>query len=116
MHTRREKFAKDIFIYISDICQNQLSDNEVVENRVFDVLGISKKDLQIILKKIVVALPDYIFLPQLPDLYNEVLGYLSVEYVLFQCQEDVEDPYFVDDLINFIYETVNTINQNYNYH
>jgi len=116
MNDKKEKFAKEIFHYVSKICQDQLSNHEVQDDRVFDALGISKKDLQTILKKIVVALPDYIFLSQLPDLYNEVSEYLAREYILFQCQEDIGDPYFADNLVNFIYGINNTINQNYNYH
>ena len=115
MNARKEKFVTDIFDYIANICQNQPSDYEVADDRVFDVLGIGKKDLKTILKKIVVALPDYIFLSQLPNIYDEVLEYLTKEYILFQCQEDINSPDFVNNLINFIYEIINEINQNYNY-
>ena len=116
MNARKEKFAQELFYYVSRICQDQLSDYEAQGDRVFDVLGISKKDLWAILQKIVVALPDYIFLEQLPDLYSEVFEHLAREYILFQCQEDIDDPYFANNLANFIYEIINNINQNYNYH
>jgi len=111
----RKKFIKEWSDYISDICQNTLSDNKTHDN-VLDVLGIYKKDLSTILKKIVVALPDYIFLKQLPDIYGEVIEYLTREYIFFQCQEDIEKPYFANNLANFIYEISTTINQNYNYY
>jgi hypothetical protein len=115
MDNTRKEFVEEASEYISNICQNTLSDSKN-HDRVLDVLGIYKKDLHIILKKIVVALPDYIFLKQLPDIYSEVMEYLSREYILFQCQEDIESPYFANNLANFIYEVTNTINQNYNYH
>jgi hypothetical protein len=114
MDDRREQFAKEIFGYVSNICQNRLSDNKTGD-RVLDVLGFNKEDLRVILKKITIALPDYIFLRGLPDIYHEVLEYLSKEYILFQCQEDTKRPDFANNLANFIYEVSNTINQNYNY-
>jgi|GEM_PF-5425204 len=114
MNNKREQFANELFKYILDICQKQLSDHES-QTQLVDVLGIEQQDLLIILKKIVVALPDYIFLDQLPDIYSEVLEYITKEYILFQSQENIKDPYFSDDLINFIYEVNNTINDNYGY-
>lgn len=111
----RKKFVEEAFDYISNICENTLS-NSKTNDRILDVLGIYKKDLHIILKKIVVALPDYIFLKQLAYIYREVMEYLSREYIFFQCQEDIESPYFANNLTNFIYEVSNVINQNYNYH
>lgn len=115
MHSRKERFVEEIFYYIENICQDTLSDYEPREERTFAVLGIHSKDLWVILRKVVNALPDYIFLDQLPDLYTEVCEHLSREYILFQCQEDVNDPYFANNLENFIYEVINTINQNYGY-
>lgn len=65
MNAKKEKFATEISSYISRICREQLSDDKVPDARVLTVLGINPKELQTILKKIVVALPDYIFLSQL---------------------------------------------------
>lgn len=115
MHTQREKFAKELCEYITKICETQLSEHQPKNERVFDVLGIGEKDLYMILRKITVALPDYIYLSELPDIYSEVIEHLAREYILFQCQEDINDPHFVTALENFIYEAINNINHNYNY-
>ncbi|MBU0743960.1 MAG: hypothetical protein KKE11_01120 [Gammaproteobacteria bacterium] len=116
MNTRKEKFAKDLFYYVSDISQNHLSDHESRDSKFSNVMGVCQKDLWMIIRKIVTALPDYIFLKQLSELHNEVLEYVAREYILFQCQENIDDPSFANNLANFIYEVINTINKNYNYH
>lgn len=115
MHSKKEEFVKEIFYYIENICRDTLSSSEPYEELVFDVMGICREDLWVMLRKVVNALPDYIFLDQLPDLSEEVCEYLSREYILFQCQEDINDPCFANNLENFIYEVINTINQNYGY-
>ena len=125
MNTEKKLFVTELSKYISDISCKQLSNFSSVDKAIYDILGMSKKDLDIILEKIVIALPDYIFVQHLSNLHlirklsglrQGVLEHLTKEFILFHAQEDINSTYYADNLVNFIYEIVNTINQNYNYH
>ena len=112
MHIRKEKFVEKINNYIVNICKNQLSDCRV-ENRIFDVLGVDEKNLKIILNKIINALPEHIYAKEYAELYNELFEHLAREYILFQSVEKIDDPFFTDNLSNFIYEQINNVNYNF---
>lgn len=111
MHIKKEKFAEKINNYVINVC-NQLSDCRV-ENKIFDVLGINKKDLKLILRKIINALPEYIYIQEYSELYNKLFEHLAREYILFQAAEKIDDQFFIDNLSNFIYEQINNINYNF---
>lgn len=117
MYSKKEEFAQQIFDYVANICKNQLSTVQAYDNdnKVFHVLGLYEKDLRDILRKITCALPDYIYINKLTNIYNEVSEYIAREYILFQAQEDIRDPYFVDYLMGFIYESINNINYAYQF-
>ena len=118
MYAKKEDFAQQLFDYVANLCKGQLSTIQTYsnDNKVFDVLGVYEKDLREILKKITNALPDHIYLGKTSNVYNEVSEYIAREYILFQSQEDIKNPYFTEYLTNFIYEVINNINYTYHFY
>lgn len=115
MNSRQEEFIQQVCDCIAIVCQNQLLNVQtyVNDNSVFDVLGISDKELRVLIKKISCALANYIYRDDAVDVFNEVVAYVAREYILFQAQENIKDQNFMDHFACFIYELINTVNDTF---
>lgn len=67
------------------------------------VLQINHKDAYTMIKKIIVALPDPYFYNLNRTLTEDLLLFISRNYLLFEAQEDFNSENYTNHFINFIY-------------
>ena len=65
-----------------------------------DVLHSTPSDTEMILKKIITALPERYFIENTQ--LEKLSSFIAKQYILFACQERIENEMYVYHLINFI--------------
>jgi len=98
MQSRKLKLTDDVIRVVRDICSVvfNISSDEQLEKG----LGINHEQLEVVIKKIVNALPDNFF--ERVYLLDEIKNICAREFVFFQVQEKWNDPRYEEDLANFI--------------
>ncbi len=111
MNITREKIVDGIVRNIKIICK-ELSDplSQRNKNNYIIPLNITELEIKNILHKIVTGLPVDFFISYSNHVTKSIKEYIVKEYILFQVQEDITSDYFTDNLIYFIYDLKNDIN------
>lgn len=66
------------------------------------MFGVTQEQLNIIIRKIVIALPDIFFENSYAKKREELKNICAREFIFFQMQEKWSDPHYQADLANFI--------------
>ncbi|NQY43431.1 MAG: hypothetical protein HRT87_08820 [Legionellales bacterium] len=111
MNITREKIVERIVRNIKIICK-ELSDplSRQNTNNYLIPLSITELEMKNILHKIITGLPVDFFIGYSNHVTKSIQEYIVKEYILFQVQEDITSEYFIDNLIYFIYDLKNDIN------
>ena len=100
MQQRKAIFAKEVMQTVCHLCSqvfNAISDVDL-ERR----FGISCQQMEIVIQKIIDALPYYIFDRAYPHQLEEIKNICAREFIFFQVQEKCNDPSYQEDLSKFI--------------
>ncbi len=112
MHPYKEAVAKDILNIVQKTCSDVLCPTEVKTNDPVQwALNLNFEEANIVLKKIVNAMPDSFFIHESPLLEENLRQLVAKEYILFQTQENIKDKRYSDFLMRFIYEIIEEVNQ-----
>lgn len=109
MHPRKEESAKEIYNIVDQYCEANTHAKCSQASAISFVLGVSETDVQKLIRKIVIALPDCFFYLAKPDQVNEMVDFIAQQYLLFQAQENIDDELFPSMLINFVNNLVEEI-------
>lgn len=111
MQSRKLEFCQDVIRIVQDVCKlafNLGSDNEIEK-----VFGMTKQDLEGVIKQISHALPETIFNRAANEL-DEIKNIFAREFIFFQVQERCDDPQYQQDLSTFIHIFSRDIQQKIN--
>jgi hypothetical protein len=100
MQVKKNNFIKEVIKVVCNLCAqvfNAASDIDL--ERVF---GINYSQMEVVIKKIVDALPDYIFDRAYDYQLEEIKNICAREFIFFQLQERWNQPRYQEDLANFI--------------
>jgi hypothetical protein len=109
VHPRKEQSAKEIYRIVDQYCESKASSKYKIDSAIAGVLGISGREAQKLINKIVLALPDCFFYLAKPERVHEMVTFIAQEYLLFQAQQQVEDELFPSLLVNFVNNLVEEI-------
>src|SRR5690349_12568184 len=110
MHPRKEIYAQEVYHLVGMICKQM---SEPTKAAIPTVLNITNNDAQIIINKIMIALPDcYFYNANAAKLYD-MLAFISKNLILFQAQEHFEEEDYAYNLINFISSLSQSIAKRY---
>lgn len=99
MHPQKELYAKEVFQLVKRGCSQVTKDRR---KAIELALHLSEENLQEIIKKIMIALPDVFFYRAKPVILYDMLCFISKHIILFQVQEDLKEEHYVTHLFNFI--------------
>lgn len=100
MPITKYQFAKDVLQSVYDLCKVVYGiDKKEEVQRIF---GISFQKLDEIVRKVVNALPDELFMQENKARIKEIEQILAKEFIFFEVQERIDDPQYTNDLENFI--------------
>lgn len=111
MHPKKEKAVEDISGVVQAICNETLCPKELTQQDPVEwVLNLKKNEVNVILGKVVNAMPDKFFVKASPLLENDLIQLTAKEFILFHSQEDIKDEKYAGFLENFIYDLINQLN------
>ncbi len=100
MASQKIEFSNDVIRIVRDICTMafNISSDEQLEK----IFGLTQKEMEKTIEKIIAALPDPIFDDLYPRLLDEMKNICAREFIFFQVQEKCSDAHYEEDLSNFI--------------
>ena len=99
MHPNKQIYAGQMVGLVVQVCQSFF---EGPGDAVWGVLHLEQKDMEDIISKIVIALPDSHFYRAQKPMLQDMLEFIVKHYILFQVQEDASNDWYAYSLINFI--------------
>jgi len=112
MHPKKQECSHDITHIVCDMCKLVFNLNS--SNDIKNVMGMTREQMELVIKKIIDALPDSIFERAYPKLLEEIKNICAREFIFFQVQEKCNDPCYQDDLKMFIHVFARDIQQRVN--
>lgn len=100
MHAIKAMYAKQVMRLVESDCRKMVGNTtQPVEL----ALQIKHQDAYTMIKKLFIALPDPYFYNLNSTLADDLLLFISRNYLLFEAQEDFESEAYTNHFINFIY-------------
>lgn len=94
------QFAQDVLQSVYDLCKvvYGVKNKEEIQR----IFGVNFEKLDEIVRKVVNALPDELFMQDNKARIKEIEQILAKEFIFFEVQERTDDPQYANDLENFI--------------
>ena len=97
MHPQKEIIANEVFQCVKTVCENPAKPEQLEL-----MLAISEEQTAELINKIIIALPDEIFYLTPPNYLVEINRFIAKEFIFFQAQENIDDPNYTQNFINFL--------------
>ncbi|MHB1948303.1 MAG: hypothetical protein ACYCQI_09345 [Gammaproteobacteria bacterium] len=97
MHPQKEIIANEVFHCVKTVCEKPAKPEQLER-----MLAISEEQTAELINKIIIALPDEIFYLTPPQYLAEINRFIAKEFIFFQTQENIDDPNYTQNFINFL--------------
>ncbi|CDZ76974.1 hypothetical protein BN59_01253 [Legionella massiliensis] len=110
MHPRKRQYSNEIYNLVTSSCMNMADE----KNRAIpQLLNITADDARELIRRIVTALPDDYFYNATEQMRYGIFAFISKNFILFQCQEDIDSDDYAYHLIDFIRNLSSNIARRY---
>lgn len=101
MDSKKLDFINDVIRVVRDLCEVVF--NIKSSSQLESVFGITCEQMDIVINRIIDALPNHFFDHLYPQILEEIKCICAREFIFFQVQEKWSDPRYQEDLANFIH-------------
>lgn len=111
MDQKKLQFAQDVQHIVHEL--GKIIYDAHHEEDLLKILGLTKEQMHIVIRRIVNTLPDAVFDGTNKDRLEELKSICAREFIFFQAQEKWDDPDYKHNLMNFLHSFTRDITQQF---